>query len=79
MYKKETKKAMQDAYHESRSHGHTKEEARKIRDNWKVSKPTIDLKFHPLWLYISDDDDDDDDFYTKVDEVDDTHFDDDDY
>ena len=61
MYKKETKKAMQDAYHEARSHGHTKEEARKIRDNWKVSKPKPDLN-------ISDDEDDD--FYTIIDEDD---------
>ena len=70
-YKKETKKAMQDAYHEARAFGHTKEEARKIRDNWKVSKPIPDLN--------SSDDDYDDDFYTIIDEDDETHFDDDDY
>jgi hypothetical protein len=34
----ETKKAAQEAYHEARSFGHTKEDARQIRDNWKPSK-----------------------------------------
>lgn len=44
-YTKETKKAAQDAYHEARKFGHTKEDARKIRDNWKhsgVSSEVID-------------------------------------
>jgi len=36
-YTKETKQASQDAYHEARALGHTKEESRKIRDNWKSS------------------------------------------
>jgi len=39
-YSKETKQAAQDAYHEARAFGHTKEEARQIRDNWKPSKPS---------------------------------------
>ena len=39
-YPKETKRAAQDAYHEARKFGHTKEDARKIRDNWKNSKST---------------------------------------
>jgi len=47
---KETKKAAQDAYLEARSVGHTKEEARSIRDNWKPSKSKT--------YNISDDDDD---------------------
>ena len=50
---KETKKAAQDAYHEARSFGHTKEEARQIRDNWKPSKPSFS---------ISEDNSDDDYF-----------------
>lgn len=50
---KETKKASQDAYHEARAFGHTKEEAKQIRDNWKPSKPS----------HSSNDDDDDDDYY----------------
>ena len=36
-YSRETKKASQDSYHEARAFGHTKEEARSIRDNWKHS------------------------------------------
>jgi hypothetical protein len=39
-YSSETKKAAQDAYHDARACGHTKEEARGIRDNWKTSKPS---------------------------------------
>lgn len=45
VYTKETKRAAQDAYHEARKFGHTKEDARKIRDNWKpsgVSSEVID-------------------------------------
>jgi hypothetical protein len=34
---KETSRASQDAYHEARSNGHTKEDSRSIRDNWKSS------------------------------------------
>lgn len=49
---KETKKASQDAYHEARAFGHTKEEARQIRDNWKPSGRTT-----------SSSDDDDEDYY----------------
>lgn len=41
-YKKETEKASQDAYFEARKFGHTKEEARSIRDNWKESKTSND-------------------------------------
>jgi hypothetical protein len=37
-YSRETKQAAQDAYHEARAFGHTKEEARQIRDNWKSPK-----------------------------------------
>jgi len=37
-YSRETKQAAQDAYHEARAIGHTKEEARQIRDNWKSPK-----------------------------------------
>ena len=36
-YNKETKQAGQDAYHEARAFGHTKEESQSIRDNWKTS------------------------------------------
>jgi hypothetical protein len=39
-YSRETKRAAQDAYHEARAFGHTKEEARGIRDNWKPSTPS---------------------------------------
>jgi len=39
-YLRETKRAAQDAYHEARAFGHTKEEARGIRDNWKPSTPS---------------------------------------
>jgi hypothetical protein len=49
-YPKETKRAAQDAYHEARAFGHTKEEARGLRDNWKPS---------PSSSGWSDDDDDD--------------------
>lgn len=52
-YSKETRKAAQDAYHEARAFGHTKEEARSLRDNWKPSKPT----------HNSSSNDDDDDYY----------------
>ena len=55
-YPKETKRAAQDAYHEARKFGHTKEEAAKIRDNWKNSKST------------SDDQDDDDIYWTQTDQ-----------
>jgi len=51
-YSKETKQAAQYAYHEARAFGHTKEEARQIRDNWKPSKPSSSG-------WCSDDDDDD--------------------
>ena len=37
-YPRETTQAAQDAYHEARAFGHTKEEARQIRDNWKSPK-----------------------------------------
>jgi hypothetical protein len=36
-FPKETKAAAQSAYLSARSEGHTKEEARSIRDNWKSS------------------------------------------
>ena len=51
-YSKETKQAAQYAYHEARAFGHTKEEARQIRDNWKPSKTSSSG-------WCSDDDDDD--------------------
>ena len=72
---RETKKAAQDAYHEARAFGHTKEEARQIRDNWKPSGRTTS----------SSDDDDDEDYYYYSDEdsdgidYDDPDFDDFDY
>lgn len=53
-YPKETKRAAQDAYHEARKFGHIKEDARKIRDNWKNSKST------------SHDEEDDDIFWTQT-------------
>ena len=69
---KETKKAAQDAYHEARAFGHTKEEARQIRDNWKPSGRTT-----------SSSDDDDEDYYYSDDsddiDYDDPDFDDFDY
>jgi hypothetical protein len=34
----QTKKVSQDAYHEARAFGHSKEDARQIRDNWKPYK-----------------------------------------
>ena len=55
-YPKETKRAAQDAYHEARKFGHTKEDARKIRDNWKNSKS------------VSHDEDDDDIYWTQTDQ-----------
>jgi len=39
---KETNRASQNAYHESRELGHTKEDSRTIRDNWKPSKNNHD-------------------------------------
>ena len=70
---KETKKAAQDAYHEARAFGHTKEEARQIRDNWKPSGRTTS----------SSDDDDEDYYYSDEDsdciDYDDPDFDDFDY
>lgn len=36
-YSKETNRAAQEAYHEARACGHTKEDARSLRDNWKTS------------------------------------------
>jgi len=50
-YLRETRRAAQEAYHEARAFGHTKEEARTLRDNWKPSKS------------VSTQVDDDDDFY----------------
>jgi hypothetical protein len=50
-YPRETKIAAQDAYHEARAFGHTKEEARGLRDNWKSPEGG-----NSSW---SDDDDDD--------------------
>lgn len=50
MGKTETNKAAQDAYHEARSVGHTKEEARGLRDNWYVTTPSSGRSY-------SDDDD----------------------
>lgn len=34
-YNEETKKAAQNAYHEARKFGHSKEEARSLRNNWR--------------------------------------------
>lgn len=39
-FPRENKKASQDAYREARKFGHTKEEARSLRDNWKPGKKT---------------------------------------
>ena len=50
-YPRETKAAAQSAYLEARSVGHTKEEARSIRDNWKTKSSNSNSS--------SDDDDDD--------------------
>jgi hypothetical protein len=55
-YSKQNKEAGQSAYHEARKFGHTKEEARGIRDNWKPSSSRSSSS--------SDDDDDDDEYYT---------------
>lgn len=66
---KETKKASQDAYHEARAFGHTKEEAKQIRDNWKPSKPSNS----------SNDDDDDYYYYSDNDGDDDIDYDDPDF
>ena len=72
---RETKKAAQDAYHEARAFGHTKEEAKQIRDNWKPSGRTTSIP----------DDDGDEDYYYYSDEdsdgidYDDPDFDDFDY
>ena len=54
-YSKETDRAAQEAYHEARAFGHTKEEARSLRDNWKVSNSSS-----------STNDTDDDDDYTII-------------
>ena len=59
-YSRETKRAAQDAYHEARAFGHTKEEARMLRDNWKPPTPSN----------ISCDNDDDD-YYVGGDYYDD--------
>jgi len=53
-YSKETRRAAQEAYHEARAFGHTKEEARALRDNWKLTKSVSSSV---------ENDDDDDDFY----------------
>lgn len=67
---RETKKAAQDAYHEARAFGHTKEEARQIRDNWKPSGRTTSS---------SDDDDDEDYYYYSDEDSDDIDYDDPDF
>lgn len=59
---RETRKAMQDSYLEARSQGHTKEEARGIRDNWKPSKISSSNS--------SNDDDDDDYYYSDDSDID---------
>jgi hypothetical protein len=51
-YSKETRRAAQETYHEARAFGHTKEEARGLRDNWKATKSVS-----------ASADDDEDDFY----------------
>ena len=56
-YSRETKRAAQDAYHEARAFGHTKEEARGIRDNWKPSTPS-----NSSW---GEDEDEDDNYYVE--------------
>jgi len=60
-YSRETKRAAQDAYHEARAFGHTKEEAMMLRDNWKPSTSS-----NASW-----DDDEDDDYYVGGDYEDD--------
>jgi hypothetical protein len=52
-YSKETNKAAQDSYHKARAIGHTKKEARSIRDNWKTNNS-----------HNSNDDDDDVSWYS---------------
>lgn len=59
-YSRETKRAAQDAYHDARAFGHTKEEARSLRDNWKSSRD-----INSSWS------DDDDDYYVGGDYYDD--------
>jgi hypothetical protein len=46
---KETNRASQNAYHEAREFGHTKEDSRVIRDNWKSSKNTYDDSPEPTY------------------------------
>ncbi len=60
-YPKENKKASQDAYRETRKFGHTKEEARSLRDNWKPGKTSNN----------NVNNDDDEYYYTENDEEDD--------
>lgn len=65
-YSKETKKASQDSYHEARAFGHTKEEARSIRDNWKGSNTSSNISDSEsddeiYWYSINHDDFDDED------------------
>jgi hypothetical protein len=60
-YSRETKRAAQEAYHEARAFGHTKEEARMLRDNWKPSTSS-----NASW-----EDDEDDDYYVGGDYEDD--------
>lgn len=60
---RETKKAAQDAYHEARAFGHTKEEAKQIRDNWKPSgRTTSSSDDDEDYYYYSDEDSDDIDY-----------------
>jgi len=61
-YSRETKRAAQDAYHEARAFGHTKEEARMLRDNWKSPTPS-NISYE----------DDDDDYYVGGDYEDDEY------
>jgi len=52
---RQSKKASQDSYHEARSNGHTKEDARMIRDNWKSSKRSNDEDDNDdHWVNMSD-------------------------
>lgn len=53
-FKRETDRAAQHAYHEARRVGHSKEEARSIRDNWYTPANNGGN---------SSSDDDDDDYY----------------
>ena len=54
IYSKETNREAQKTYHEARAFGHTKEEARSLRDNLKTPKPSkstqnVDVDDDIIW------------------------------